>query len=90
MRFSRRGAIQIHHLYLFTFIVHVCENAFVQVTVGTPVFGELQKDDVILEIQNCDASRLTHKQAQDMVRNSGGSMLLRVRRSGLHFLLPVS
>jgi len=51
------------------------------VTVGTPVFGELQKDDVILEIQSCDASQMTHKQAQDMVRNAGGSMLLRVRRS---------
>lgn len=62
----------------------------VQVTAGTPVHGELQKDDIILEIQNCDAARLTHKQAQDMIRNSGGSMLLRVRRYGPHFLLPVS
>jgi len=63
--------------------------ACVQVTVGTPVFGELQKDDIILEIQNCDASRLTHKQAQDMIRNAGGSMLVRVRRSARHFPLPV-
>jgi len=61
----------------------------VQVTVGTPVFGELQKDDIILEIQGCDTARLTHKQAQDMIRNAGGSMLLRVRRSGQHFVLPV-
>lgn len=53
-----------------------------KVTLGTPVFGELHKDDVILEIQSCDASRLTHKQAQDMIRNSGGSMVLRVRRCG--------
>ena len=57
-----------------------------QVTVGTPVFGELHKDDVILEIQSCDASRLTHKQAQDMIRNAGGSMVLRVRRS-VHVLM---
>ena len=64
-------------------------NTCAQVTAGTPVFGELQKDDVILEIQNCDASRLTHKQAQDMIRNSGGSMLVRVRRSGQRFVLPV-
>lgn len=59
-----------------------------KVTVGTPVFGELHKDDVILEIQNCDASRLTHKQAQDMIRNSGGSMLVRVRRCGLMDTAP--
>lgn len=58
-------------------------------TVGTPVFGELQKDDIILEIQSCDASRLTHKQAQDMIRNAGGSMLLRVRRYCQGFVLPV-
>jgi len=61
----------------------------VKVTVGTPVHGELQKDDIILEIQSCDASRLTHKQAQDMIRNSGGSILLRVRRSAQPFVLPV-
>jgi len=60
-------------------------NSRVQVTVGTPVFGELHKDDIILEIQNCDASRMTHKQAQDMIRNSGGSMLVRVRRSAADF-----
>jgi len=54
---------------------------YMQVTAGTPVFGELQKDDIILELQNCDAMRLTHKQAQDMIRNAGGSMLVRVRRS---------
>ena len=64
-------------------------NACTQVTAGTPVFGELHKDDVILELQNCDASRLTHKQAQDMIRNAGGSMLVRVRRSARVSLLPV-
>jgi len=57
-----------------------------QVTAGTPVFGELQKDDLILEIQGCDAARLTHKQAQDLIRNAGGSMLVRVRRFSSHFV----
>jgi hypothetical protein len=53
-----------------------------KVAVGSPVFGDLQRDDVILEIQNCDATQMTHKQAQDMIRNAGGSLLLRIRRCG--------
>jgi hypothetical protein len=55
-----------------------------KVAAGSPVFGELQRDDVILEIQNCDATQMTHKQAQDMIRNAGGSLLVRIRRSGHH------
>lgn len=52
-----------------------------KVAVGSPVYGELQRDDVILEIQNCNATQMTHKQAQDLIRNAGGSLLVRVQRS---------
>lgn len=61
-----------------------------KVAVGSPVFGELQRDDVIMEIQSCDASQMTHKQAQDLIRNAGGSLLVRIHRYGRQEASPMS
>lgn len=47
---------------------------------GSPVDGEIKRGDMILEIQNQDATNMTHRQAQDAIRNAGGSLVLRVRR----------
>jgi hypothetical protein len=51
-----------------------------KVNLGTPSDGELYKGDAVLEIQGCDTSRMTHLDAQDKIRNAGGSLLLRVLR----------
>lgn len=53
-----------------------------KVTPCTPAHGELEQGDVILEIQSNPASRLTHAQAKELIRNAGGSILLRLQRSG--------
>jgi len=50
------------------------------VAIGSPVEGELQRGDVILEIQSQNATNMTHGQAQDAIRNSGGSLSLRIKR----------
>jgi len=47
----------------------------------TPADGELQRGDQILEIQSNDASKLTHAQAQELIKKAGGSLLLRLSRS---------
>lgn len=47
---------------------------------GSPADGELCTGDVILEIQDCDATTMTHQKVQELIKNSGGSLLLRVRR----------
>ena len=51
-----------------------------QVFVGSPAEGELHRGDIIVAIENHDATGLLHKQAQDLFKSSGGSLSLRVRR----------
>jgi C-terminal processing protease CtpA/Prc len=60
--------------------IFVAIVAYLQVAVGSPVDGELHRGDIILEIQNQNAAQMTHKQAQEAIRNAGGSLVLRVKR----------
>lgn len=59
-----------------------------KVTPCTPAEGELERGDVILEIQSNPASRLTHSEAKELIRNAGGSILLRLQRSGIASYAP--
>ncbi|CAL1543367.1 unnamed protein product [Lymnaea stagnalis] len=47
---------------------------------NSPAEGELQRGDVILSINSRDASQLTHKQAQDLIKHGGGQVQLIVNR----------
>lgn len=51
-----------------------------RVFVGSPAEGEVHRGDIILAIDNHDTSNLTHKQAQDIIKNAGGSVSLRLNR----------
>lgn len=55
-----------------------------QVFTGSPASGDLQRGDVITSIQHRDASFLLHQEANDLIRNSGGSIQLGIRRFELH------
>lgn len=52
-----------------------------RVFVGSPADGELHRGDVIESVQNYDTSNMMHKQAQDLIKQAGGSLSLMVRRS---------
>lgn len=51
-----------------------------QVFAGSPADGELHRGDVIESVQNYDACNMMHKQAQDLIKQAGGSLSLLVRR----------
>ena len=51
-----------------------------RVFAGSPAAVDLQRGDVILSIQSRDAASLFHQDANDMIRNSGGSIHLAIRR----------
>lgn len=53
---------------------------FTQVFSGSPADGELQRGDIVLTINNQDASRLSHQSAENFIRNAGGELVLRVKR----------
>ncbi|KAK2164236.1 hypothetical protein LSH36_67g03008 [Paralvinella palmiformis] len=40
----------------------------------------LHRGDILVAIDNYDATNLTHKQAQDIIKNAGGSLSIRLRR----------
>lgn len=52
-----------------------------QVFSNSPAEGELQRGDLILAIGGKDASELTHKQAQDLIKFGGGQIQLVIQRS---------
>ena len=47
---------------------------------GSPADGELHRGDIIVAIENYDATTMLHKQAQDLIKQAGGAMSLRIRR----------
>ncbi|XP_074647046.1 uncharacterized protein LOC141903065 isoform X2 [Tubulanus polymorphus] len=51
-----------------------------RVFTGSPAEGELQRGDIISAIDNYDTTSLSHKEAQDIIKKSGGQLLLSVRR----------
>lgn len=52
-----------------------------RVFVGSPADGELHRGDAILGINGYDASNMIHKQAQDLIKNAGGTISLIVRKA---------
>ncbi len=69
---------------LFSFqislIIFTKISIYFKVFTGSPASSELQRGDIILAIQNRDASLLLHKEADDLIRSSGGSINLTIRR----------
>jgi len=55
-----------------------------QVFVGGASDGLLQRGDVITAIQNYDATRIPHRQAEDIIRSAGNTLTMNVRRSVGH------
>ncbi len=47
---------------------------------GSSAATDLQRGDVILAINNRDASMMFHQEADGLIRNSGGSIHLAIRR----------
>ena len=65
---------------LIRFEIYQINEFLKQVFTGSPASTELQRGDIILAIQNRDASLLLHKEADDLIRSSGGSITLTIRR----------
>ncbi|XP_013392280.1 LIM domain-binding protein 3 isoform X2 [Lingula anatina] len=51
-----------------------------RVFTGSPAEGELQRGDLIVAIDGYDTSNLVHKQAQDLIKRSGGTLSITVQR----------
>lgn len=47
---------------------------------GTPASSDLLRGDVITAIHNEDARFLQHQEANELIRNSGGSLTLGIKR----------
>lgn len=47
---------------------------------GSPSAGELQRGDIILAIEHKDTALMTHQQANDLIKHTGGSLHLNIRR----------
>uniref|UniRef100_T1J315 PDZ domain-containing protein n=1 Tax=Strigamia maritima TaxID=126957 RepID=T1J315_STRMM len=58
-----------------------CPLSLQRVTLGTPSEGELRRGDVILRIGNRDATKLSHQEAQNLIKNAGNHLQLVVNRS---------
>lgn len=52
-----------------------------RVFTGTPASSDLLRGDIITSIYNEDASFLFHQEANDLIRSSGGSLQLGIRRT---------
>lgn len=52
-----------------------------RVFTGTPASSDLLRGDVIISIHNEDASSLFHQEANELIRTSGGSLHLGIRRT---------
>lgn len=51
-----------------------------RVFAGSPACSDLQRGDIITRINNRDATHLLHNEANDLIRSSGGSLNLGIRR----------
>ncbi|CAE1241646.1 unnamed protein product [Acanthosepion pharaonis] len=51
-----------------------------RVFANSPAEGYLQRGDIILNVNNCDAAELSHKKAQDLFNSAGGQILLSIKR----------
>jgi C-terminal processing protease CtpA/Prc len=51
-----------------------------RVFTGSPSEGLLQRGDVIVSLDNYDATQLSYRQAQEIIKGAGGQLLLGIRR----------
>jgi len=47
---------------------------------GSPVAGDLQRGDIILAINNRDTTHISHQEANDLIKNGGGSISFTIKR----------
>ena len=47
---------------------------------GSPASAELERGDYIITIHHKNTQNLTHQEANDLIRNSGGSIHLGIKR----------
>lgn len=59
---------------------HTSVSHIVQVFSGSPAEGELQRGDILLAINNTDASGLSHIAAEQQIKSAGGELQLRIKR----------
>lgn len=60
-----------------------------RVFAGSPACSDLQRGDIITRINNRDATNLLHNEANELIRSSGGSISLGIKR-GLNFTSSAS
>ena len=51
-----------------------------RVFAGSPAVVDLQRGDIIVSINNRDATNMLHNDANDLIRTSGGSITLGLKR----------
>lgn len=51
-----------------------------RVFANSPAEGNLQRGDTILKLNNCEATQLTHKRAQELFSAAGGQIILSIKR----------
>jgi len=51
-----------------------------RVFTGSPAEGELHRGDIIIAIENYDATGMLHKDSQEMIKSSGGELNMTIRR----------
>lgn len=61
-------------------------NDTVNVFVGGVSDGRLQRGDVITAIQHYDATRIAHRQAEDIIRAAGDTLSISVKRGEMAFM----
>lgn len=52
-----------------------------RVFVGSPADGALHRGDVLVAIDNYDASQMLHRQAMDLIKRASNSLIIRLRRA---------
>ncbi|XP_067947360.1 LIM domain-binding protein 3-like isoform X1 [Watersipora subatra] len=55
---------------------------------GSPSEGELQQGDIIVSIDNRDATNFSHAAAEQAIKSAGGELSLRIKRTGPNHSLP--
>lgn len=60
-----------------------CPLIIQRVFLGSPSEGEIQRGDVILQINHKDAAKLSHMEAHDIIKNAGNNLNMVVHRSGV-------
>ncbi|XP_065575117.1 uncharacterized protein LOC136036712 isoform X5 [Artemia franciscana] len=69
--------------------VDIGESLIIQrVFIGSPADGELKSGDQVLRINNTDATKLTHQEAHDILKDAGTKVTLAVNRAANGIIPP--